>query len=97
MLKLPPDGTLHWGTKMKALVVRAIRSGEIAAQEAMSRYSLSEDELNSWIKRLDTFGRQGLRVTRLKDYRMPESQVFLIKSWHPKSLSLTCSASLAYS
>jgi len=66
---LPSPNTRRWVKSRKFLVVTAIRSGLITEQEAETRYRLSSEELRSWSVMLDTFGVQGLRATRVQDYR----------------------------
>lgn len=68
-IRLPDKNTKRWVVRKKAQVVMAIRSGELSIDEAMSRYSLSEEEISSWIRLLDAHGMRGLRSTRIQDYR----------------------------
>lgn len=66
---LPSPNTRRWVKSRKFLVVTAIRSGQLTEQEAIERYRLSSEELRSWSVMLDNFGVQGLRATRVQDYR----------------------------
>lgn len=66
---LPPPNTKRWVIRRKAEVVAGVRGGLISLEEACSRYSLSVDEFKSWQKLFDEHGLQGLRTTRIKDYR----------------------------
>ncbi len=67
---LPPAGCdVRWVISRKALVVTAIRDGLIIATEACERYALSETELESWARMFRTYGRPGLRITKLQLYR----------------------------
>lgn len=66
---LPPPETTRWVTRRKAEVVAAVRGGLLTLEEACTRYTLSEEEFQSWERLIDRHGVRGLRVTRLKDYR----------------------------
>lgn len=66
---LPSPNTRRWVASRKAAVVRAIQAGLLSAQEACSLYSLSEEELECWIKAMTRHGQRALRVTRLQKYR----------------------------
>jgi hypothetical protein len=69
LAELPPANTRRWVTRRKAQVVAAVRSGLLTMQEACDRYTLSEEEFNSWKEHLDQYGMRGLRATRIQDYR----------------------------
>lgn len=69
---LPPPDVRRWGIRRKAAVVRAIENRVLSFAEACERYDLSAEELGSWIRRVHVHGAQGLRVTRLTDYRALE-------------------------
>lgn len=69
METLPPNNTQRWVLRRKAQVVDAIRKGLLSPQEARKRYSLSEEELQSWFTLIDTFGPKGLRTTQTQRYR----------------------------
>ncbi len=66
---LPPAGTKRWVVSRKALVVDAVRKGLLTLGDACERYSLSEEEIRSWMKLAERGGSRALRVTRLQDYR----------------------------
>lgn len=66
---LPPQGTLRWVARRKAAVVEAVKSGQIAFDEACRLYGLSAEEFQSWQRQIERHGTGGLRVTRLQDYR----------------------------
>jgi hypothetical protein len=66
---LPPTDTKRWVARRKAQVVAGVRSGLISLDEACRRYSLTVEEFLSWAHAGDEHGVQGLRVTRLQDYR----------------------------
>ncbi|NDE89825.1 MAG: DUF1153 domain-containing protein [Alphaproteobacteria bacterium] len=66
---LPPADTKRWVISRKAIVVDAVRKGHITLAEVCERYSLSEEEIRSWMKLSERGGSRALRVTRLQDYR----------------------------
>ena len=52
---LPPAGwRIAWGTRSRAAVVIAIRSGTLSRVEAYERYMLSEEELSAWEEAFDS-------------------------------------------
>ena len=68
---LPPPTLKRWITRRKAEVVTAVRAGLIGLDEACLRYGITTEEFLSWQRLLDDHGLQGLRATRLRDYRGP--------------------------
>ena len=65
---LPPI-TTRWTVQRKRELMNALEAGVITEQEALTRYMLSDEELQSW-KRLDAkYGPLGLRSSHLQDYR----------------------------
>jgi uncharacterized protein DUF1153 len=66
---LPSPDTKRWVVRRKAVVVHAVRSGEISLQEAYRRYRLSEEEFLAWQHAIERYGIPGLRATRLQIYR----------------------------
>ena len=66
---LPPADTKRWVISRKAIVVDAVRKGHITLADVCARYSLSEEEIRSWMKLSERGGSRALRVTRLQDYR----------------------------
>ncbi len=66
---LPPANTKRWVIRRKAEVVAGVRAGLISLSEACKRYSLSIDEFLLWQRQFDTHGLEGLKVTRIADYR----------------------------
>ena len=67
--RLPPPETRRWVTRRKAQVVTAVRAGLLTFEEACQRYSLSEEEFKAWQNLLDHHGLNGLRATRMQEYR----------------------------
>jgi hypothetical protein len=66
---LPPPNTKRWVIRRKAAVVAAVRAGLLTLEQACSRYQLSVEEFLSWQRLIEKHGMQGLRATRLQDYR----------------------------
>lgn len=66
---LPPANTTRWVIRRKAEVVAAVRGGLLTLDEACERYTLSVEEFLSWQRAIERSGMQGLRVTRVQDYR----------------------------
>ncbi len=72
--RLPPPDTQRWVTRRKAQVVTAVRTGLLTFEEACQRYSLSEEEFRAWQSLLDHHGLNGLRATRMQDYRSADER-----------------------
>ncbi|HDR28327.1 DUF1153 domain-containing protein [Rhodovulum sp.] len=68
---LPPVDTRRWVASRKAAVVKAVAAGLISETEALERYSLSQEELDSWRRAVRDHGLRGLKVTALKEFRQP--------------------------
>lgn len=66
---LPPPSTRRWVARRKAEVVTAVREGLLTMQEALDRYSISQEEYGYWERAIDRHGLGGLRVTRIQDFR----------------------------
>lgn len=66
---LPPPETKRWVSRRKAEVVTAVRYGLLSLEDACRRYNLSVEEFLSWQRLIERHGVQGLRATRLQDYR----------------------------
>jgi hypothetical protein len=66
---LPSPDTKRWVVRRKAIVVHAVRNGEITLQEACRRYRLSVEEFHAWQRAIERYGIPGLRATRLQIYR----------------------------
>ena len=69
---LPAPDTVRWTKYRKLAVVDAVETGLLTLNEASERYNLSAEELSSWKGRADRHGADGLRTTRLQDYRRKE-------------------------
>ena len=68
---LPPEDTRRWVASRKAAVIRGLQTGLITDEEAMARWDLSEEELDSWKSALSQHGEAALKVTRTQVYRQP--------------------------
>ena len=66
---LPPTTTRRWVASRKAIVVQAVAHGLIPREEALDRYSLSDEEFDSWTVAVSTHGVDALKVTALQKYR----------------------------
>ena len=56
---LPAAGTRRWVASRKAAVVRGVVYGLISKDEALKRYSLSDDEFIEWVRAVSTHGKEG--------------------------------------
>jgi hypothetical protein len=68
---LPPVDTKRWVIRRKAEVVAAVRGGLLSLDDACKRYKLTIDEFLIWHRLITRYGFEGLRVTRVRDYRSP--------------------------
>ena len=68
---LPDPSTRRWVVSRKMAVVRAIEHGLISKDEAISRYSLSLEELDAWQSAVERHGENALKATALQQYRQP--------------------------
>jgi len=68
---LPPKNTSRWVARRKAAVVTAVEAGLIQPEEACEMYSLSLEELESWVEAMAQHGTRALRVTSMQEYRQP--------------------------
>lgn len=66
---LPPPNTTRWVIRRKAEVVAAVRGGLLTEDDALARYSLTSEEFASWRHAIERHGLQGLRTTRIQQYR----------------------------
>ena len=69
LVHLPPPDTKRWTARRKASVVAAVLSGIITIEEVCQRYGLSVDEFLSWHNAMQRHGLEGLRITKLQNYR----------------------------
>lgn len=66
---LPSPETRRWVASRKAVVVRAVIHGLITVEEALERYSLSEEEFALWRQAVEQHGEKALKVTTIQKYR----------------------------
>ncbi|SHH22427.1 DUF1153 domain-containing protein [Marivita hallyeonensis] len=66
---LPPSNTYRWVASRKAIVVDAVVHHLITRKEALDRYALSEEELDSWIGAAKNHGREALKATAVQRFR----------------------------
>ena len=66
---LPPPNTERWVIRRKAEVVAAVRGGLLSLDDACERYRLTSEEFLAWQKSIEQHGMQGLRTTRIQQYR----------------------------
>jgi len=66
---LPLPTTKRWVVQRKAKIVAGVRGGLISLNEALCTYNLSLDEFRSWQRLFESHGLDGLRTTRIKNYR----------------------------
>jgi hypothetical protein len=66
---LPPADTLRWVASRKAAVVRGVTTGLISRAEALERYRLTDEELDSWSAAVAQHGEAALKATRLQSFR----------------------------
>ena len=60
---LPPIETTRWVASRKLAVVRGVMHGLITQDEALERYSLSDEEFQEWLTSLSERGADGLKAT----------------------------------
>ncbi|MGH1369079.1 MAG: DUF1153 domain-containing protein [Maritimibacter sp.] len=68
---LPPPNTRRWVASRKAAVVKAVTHGLIPLGDALSTYSLSEEEFVEWKEAVEKHGEAALKATALQRYRQP--------------------------
>src|SRR3954466_1915702 len=66
---LPSPDAQRWVASRKAIVVAAVRGGLLSMSDACARYRLTTEEFLSWQTQVDRDGLQGLRTTRIQEYR----------------------------
>lgn len=71
---LPPPNTQRWVKSRKLSVLKAIERGLLSDEEACKRYSLSQEELDSWKAALNRHGSGALRTTHINRYRQPDNE-----------------------
>lgn len=69
LASLPAPDTTRWVIRRKAEVVAAVNGGLLTVDDVCARYSLTVEEFAGWQRAVERSGMQGLRVTRLQQYR----------------------------
>ncbi len=69
LANLPAPDAQRWVASRKAIVVAAVRGGLLSMSDACARYRLTTEEFLSWQTQVDRDGLQGLRTTRILEYR----------------------------
>ena len=69
---LPDTNTRRWVASRKAAVVRAVDAGLLREDEARTKYSLSEEELEAWRDAVHQHGETALKATACQRYRQPK-------------------------
>ncbi|MEO9682483.1 MAG: DUF1153 domain-containing protein [Tateyamaria sp.] len=66
---LPPASTRRWVASRKAAVVRGVVYDLLSQEEALERYSLSEEEFLMWVRAVSDHGEDALKATAVQRYR----------------------------
>ena len=66
---LPSPDAQRCVASRKAIVVAAVRGGLLSMSDACARYRLTTEEFLNWQTQVDQNGLQGLRTTRIQEYR----------------------------
>lgn len=66
---LPPVTTRRWVASRKAAVVRGVLYGLLSRDDALERYSLSEEEFLTWVRAVSEHGEDALKATAVQRYR----------------------------
>jgi hypothetical protein len=66
---LPPENTRRWVVSRKVAVVRGVLYGLMTKDEALKKYSLSDEEFSSWIRAVAEHGEDALKATAIQKYR----------------------------
>ena len=69
---LPPTNTVRWVASRKTSVLAAIDAGSLSIEEACLMYRLSIEEIASWSRLTELHGIDGLKISRLGEYRKGE-------------------------
>ena len=71
-MTLPPSDTVRWVASRKIMVLAAIDAGSLSIEEACLMYRLSIEEIASWSRLTELHGIDGLKISRLGEYRKGE-------------------------
>jgi hypothetical protein len=64
-----PPASGRWTVARKIRLLDMISTGEITEPDALSRYGVTGEELDSWARRYRRFGERGLKATQLQETR----------------------------
>ncbi|MDF3605434.1 DUF1153 domain-containing protein [Paracoccus sp. DMF-8] len=64
-----PDVSARWVASRKAAVAEAVEYGLLERDEAIEKYGLSGEELDSWVAAIRRHGRDALKVTQIQNFR----------------------------
>jgi len=73
-IALPSADTKRWVKSRKLAVVEAIERDLLTEDEALKRYGISAEELESWGRLVRSFGPDALRATHINRYRSDGSR-----------------------
>ena len=71
-MSLPPSDNVRWVASRKTMVLAAIDAGSLSIEEACLMYRLSIEEIASWLRLTELHGSDGLKISRLGEYRKGE-------------------------
>ncbi len=66
-----PDPQTRWVASRKAAVAEAVLYGLMSRDDAISRYGLTDEELDSWVAAINRHGKDALKVTQIQNFRQP--------------------------
>lgn len=82
---LPDSNAKRWVIRRKAQVVAAVQGGLLSLEDACERYRLTMDEFLTWKQSVEEHGLDGLRVTKIQEYRSKSEEGDGTQEgcWHP--------------
>lgn len=66
-----PEINTRWVASRKAIVAEAVEYGLLTRDDALARYGLTAEELNSWVRAIQQHGKDALKVTQIQNFRQP--------------------------
>lgn len=66
---------MRWNVNKKLEVLLYIKTGTMSKESACKKYDLSIEELDSWQRMYSLHGKNGLRTTRTRCYRIKANGV----------------------
>lgn len=64
-----PESSTRWVASRKAIVAEAVEYGLMTRDDALARYGLTDEELDSWLAAIHRHGKNALKVTQLQNFR----------------------------